>query len=623
MKELNGVWWTGNKKKISGTLKITDDNTIYLTTYEPLYDIDIINGYAEGQEITLIDNYLDRIDTYHSPEAKEDCYIAQNIDMEYKTYRYISETLITGFAYERKGDIRLETVDINFTNLEQWMDSEREEPGLEKDGEKIKITLQDLKSKKIKYEGYAINIQQYYIYSKEKYKVKIESQSAISIQDIYHLYINEIRDLIYEMQCFMVLCTGNNINVEKIRAKDMFQNNLEIILGYGKSNYENRSKIKNIIKYKDIEENIKEVLKNWTKIYSKNELLVNNFIRLQKNEDILSSEYINLMSAIDSLYLAIHDLRETKESFFNILKELLNKANFILNLSEEEIGKIANKVKEYRRYYIRSNKKQRDEVNQNLSLVQEIISFLIEIIRIVILLEIGVKKEKIEESYKRMPTMQEINQNIVEEINPEEEIIDERIKKGRKIVRPLSKKDRELVGQINARLGMRHRTRAYDLENKDDIIELAQQITAEYMDMSHYYGEVANIAERFDQSLEIYHPEKWAKLTTPEGTGNPLIDNIIQNLNELEDDLYELADEVENEVREIWTLILETENKEVRKELIGDIEEYTKEERLQALEDVIEDIFEVEYNDQVQKDTYNFAKAIKEVLEINRKENEN
>ena len=54
MKELNGVWWTGNKKKISGTLKITDDNTIYLTTYEPLYDIDIINGYAEGQEITLI-----------------------------------------------------------------------------------------------------------------------------------------------------------------------------------------------------------------------------------------------------------------------------------------------------------------------------------------------------------------------------------------------------------------------------------------------------------------------------------------------------------------------------------------------------------------------------------------
>ena len=58
------------------------------------------------------------------------------------------------------------------------------------------------------------------------------------------------------------LTTGDNINVEKIKATDFFDRNVEIILGYGKSNYENRSILKNIVKYKDIEDNFEDITKN-------------------------------------------------------------------------------------------------------------------------------------------------------------------------------------------------------------------------------------------------------------------------------------------------------------------------------------------------------------------------
>lgn len=83
--------------------------------------------------------------------------------------------------------------------------------------------------------------------------MKIHNQVEINIQNIRNEYIKTIQGIVQCMQFFLILCTGDNINVEKIKATDFYDRDVEIILGYGKSNYENRSIIKDIVKYKDIE----------------------------------------------------------------------------------------------------------------------------------------------------------------------------------------------------------------------------------------------------------------------------------------------------------------------------------------------------------------------------------
>lgn len=86
------------------------------------------------------------------------------------------------------------------------------------------------------------------------------------------------------------------------------------------------------------------------------ELLMVNFEKLQTSEDLIVSEYMNLMSAIDSLHLLVTHKNQSKDPCAEVVKKLLRETNFILNLSEEEIQDLAIKIKDVRRYFVHSNK---------------------------------------------------------------------------------------------------------------------------------------------------------------------------------------------------------------------------------------------------------------------------
>ena len=228
------------------------------------------------------------------------------------------------------------------------------------------------------------------------------------------------------MQClqfFLILCTGDNINVEKIKATDFFDRNVKIILGYGKSNYENRSILKNIIKYKDIEDNFVDIIKKWIEVYEENELLMANFVKLQTTEDMLVSEYMNLMSAIDSLHLLVTHKKQSKDACAEVVKKLLRETNFILNLSEKEIEELAIKVKDIRRYFVHSNKTQKQIVHGNISIIKSIMSVLVEAIRSRIMIEIGIDQRILEKYYKNIEKLKNVKYDIVININEDEKIV--------------------------------------------------------------------------------------------------------------------------------------------------------------------------------------------------------
>ena len=618
MKQIEGIWWTDNQEKVPGKLEITDENKITLTTYGKLYDTNIICGFAEGEKITLVNVELDRTDIYTNEIYKDETEKQdedENTELKYSTYKYTAEMVIFGHVYERKGDIRIKEASLYYTNLEQWIDWKVDMPEISSEKDTISIKIKKFNDKKVKTEKFNLSIRNPYLIKRMQYKMKIDNQVEIVIQNMRNEYIQTIQGIVQSLQYFLILCTGDNINVEKIKATDFFDRNVEIILGYGKSNYENRSILKNIVKYKDIEDNFENIIKNWMEVYEENELLMVNFVKLQTTEDTIVSEYMNLMSAIDSLHLLITHKEQSKDSCAEIVKKLLRETNFILNLSEKEIEELAIKVKDVRRYFVHSNKTQKQIVHSNISIIRSIMSVLKEAIRSRIMIEIGIDQSILEKYYKNIEKLKNVKYDIVNNINEDEKIVAEKAKEGGKIMNPLSKKDKENIAELNAIMGTRYRESEYDLENTKDLIEVVENTTAEYMDYMNYWGGINNVMENFDQSLEVFHPEKWFNMTKTGTTENELVDEIVSGLRYVSSKMYNLAGNVEERCKDLWKFLLLGNNKEAQKHFVGDISMYSEEKLIEAIEDAIENIFEIEYENQVQSDAKNFADGIKEYLE--------
>lgn len=618
MKILEGIWWTNNQEKVAGKLEITDENKISLTTYGKLYDTNIIDGFAEGEKITLVNVELDRTDIYTNKIYKDETEIEnenENMELKYCTYKYTADMAIFGHIYERKGDIRIHEVSLYYTNLDKWIDWHVEMPEASSKGNDVYLKIHKFNEKRIKTEKFNLVIRNPYLIEKMDYKMKIQNQVEIVTENIRNEYIQSIQGVIQCLQFFLILCTGDNINIEKIKAKDFFDRNIEIILGYGRSNYENRSIIKDIIKYKDIENNLEQIINNWLKVYEENELLMVNFVKLQTTEDILVSEYMNLMSAIDSLHLLVTHKDQSKDVCAEVVKKLLRETNFILNLSEKEIEELAIKVKDIRRYFVHSNKTQKQIVHNNISIIKSIMSVLIEAIRSKIMIEIGIDQSVLEKYYGKIENLKNVKYDIVNDINEDERIRAEKAKEGGKIMNPLSKKDQDNIAELNAIMGTTYRESEYDLEKSKDLIDAIENATAEYMDYINYWSRLNSVMENFDQSLEVFHPEKWFNMSKTGTTENELVDETVSNLYDVTDNMFELASDAEERCKDLWEFLLLGDNKEVQKYFVGDISMYNKEKLSKAIDAVIEDIFDIEYRNQVQKDTKSFANGVKKFLE--------
>lgn len=618
MKILEGIWWTNNQEKVAGKLEITDENKISLKTYGKLYDTNIIEGFAEGEKITLVNIELDRTDIYTNKIYKDETEIEnenENMELKYCTYKYTADMAIFGHIYERKGDIRIHEVSLYYTNLDKWIDWHVEMPEASSKGNDVYLKIHKFNEKRIKTEKFNLVIRNPYLIEKMDYKMKIQNQVEIVTENIRNEYIQSIQGVIQCLQFFLILCTGDNINIEKIKAKDFFDRNIEIILGYGRSNYENRSIIKDIIKYKDIENNLEQIINNWLKVYEENELLMVNFVKLQTTEDILVSEYMNLMSAIDSLHLLVTHKDQSKDVCAEVVKKLLRETNFILNLSEKEIEELAIKVKDIRRYFVHSNKTQKQIVHNNISIIKSIMSVLIEAIRSKIMIEIGIDQSILEKYYGKIENLKNVKYDIVNDINEDERIRAEKAKEGGKIMNPLSKKDQDNIAELNAIMGTTYRESEYDLEKSKDLIDAIENATAEYMDYINYWSRLNSVMENFDQSLEVFHPEKWFNMSKTGTTENELVDETVSNLYDVTDNMFKLASDAEERCKDLWEFLLVGDNKEVQKYFVGDISMYNKEKLSKAIDAVIEDIFDIEYRNQVQKDTKSFANGVKKFLE--------
>lgn len=64
-----------------------------------------------------------------------------------------------------------------------------------------------------------------YFIEPTQYRVNLSNQVEISIQNIRNVYIQTMQGIVQCLKFFLILCTGDNINIEQIKATDLLNRN--------------------------------------------------------------------------------------------------------------------------------------------------------------------------------------------------------------------------------------------------------------------------------------------------------------------------------------------------------------------------------------------------------------
>ncbi|WP_442601810.1 hypothetical protein [Paenibacillus sp. KN14-4R] len=175
----------------------------------------------------------------------------------------------------------------------------------------------------------------------------------------------------------------------------------------------------------------------------------------------------------------------------------------------------------------------------------------------------------------------------------------------------ISKEQKEKITLLNNILGMKHRTRPFDFTKTEDIIEAVEFVTAEYVDMSRYWGMISELNSQFDESIECFYPAGWIGISQEGTTNDDELDEARDTINDTEDALRVLMDRSEIKCIEIWEFIFTTDQKAVKLHFFG--QDITCEINIlrELLEDeIFEIIDEIDYDGNIENSTMGFARNL-------------
>jgi len=183
--------------------------------------------------------------------------------------------------------------------------------------------------------------------------------------------------------------------------------------------------------------------------------------------------------------------------------------------------------------------------------------------------------------------------------------------------------DRENIKQLNEIMGTNYRTKPYNIKNTDDLIEMIEMITAEYVDMAHYWSVLVNIDENFDESLEVFNPAAWVNIGLKGTTYSDIIDEAISSLRHTTNLFGDIMDESEKRCIEIWKFILKNPVEKVHKYFFDELVNYSDEIIDRALsEDYIFEIFAgINYDGIVENSAKMFSENLVKALKFKKKYN--
>lgn len=187
----------------------------------------------------------------------------------------------------------------------------------------------------------------------------------------------------------------------------------------------------------------------------------------------------------------------------------------------------------------------------------------------------------------------------------------------------IGRDDKEKIELLNSVLGTSHRSKPYNLLNPDDLIELIEVVTAEYIDFRYYWMTISSINSDFDESIETFYPAKWMNMAL-KGSTDDEIDEVITAVNYAEHAMEKLMDNSEEKCVNLWRLILQSDFKEVKEHFFNENIEVNQERLDYTLDEGLIYLFEdFNYTGNVQQSTREFVRFLKKHLGTPENENEN
>jgi len=173
----------------------------------------------------------------------------------------------------------------------------------------------------------------------------------------------------------------------------------------------------------------------------------------------------------------------------------------------------------------------------------------------------------------------------------------------------IGKDDRELIESVNTALGMKHRSKPYDLKNIDDLLEATKMITGELLDTWHCYSLINTACEIYDEALEHYHTAAWME---PASHSDSIYVDAHERIEELDGTMGLILMELEDECSTLWQAVLQ--NTDCTRYFFNKDIDIKGKDLDTIFERVFEQLHDMEYDTVIDTSTKSFAKALDKLL---------
>lgn len=174
-----------------------------------------------------------------------------------------------------------------------------------------------------------------------------------------------------------------------------------------------------------------------------------------------------------------------------------------------------------------------------------------------------------------------------------------------------NKDERELIEQLNVTLGTRYRTTPFDMNKIEDIIEAVNMATAEYFDFVKYHSSTTDLEEKLDETIEVFYPHEWMKITLGEEMKNKKLQKVYSLLRQVSDLFRKIESEAETSLLNTWNYIIVSSPVEVNQYFFGKEFRLTK-KLLRQMPEMLNDIWDClnEHDGTVESSGKTFAQFI-------------
>jgi len=178
-----------------------------------------------------------------------------------------------------------------------------------------------------------------------------------------------------------------------------------------------------------------------------------------------------------------------------------------------------------------------------------------------------------------------------------------------------NKEDVNKIKILNDYLGMQHRHKPMDLNNAKDLCEHLKYKSCAFLDYTNYYGELNNLLEKYDESMEYYDTASWFNLPQDTGEVDGLLKESYMALSHAENMFDELSNRAMQECEEVLIIVLKAK-KDLQKYILG-VEYSLRQETLKkVIEAVFEDPEQIEYHYNMEDTFESFIKHVNDTIKL-------